>query len=108
MRSRFHHLWIAQGAAFGLSWGASSAEEIRFNRDIRPILSENCFLCHGQDPEHRGGDLRLDVREDALAPRDDGAAIVPGNAEASAIIRRIRSTDPDLVMPPPDAFVEAR
>ena len=54
------------------------AESPDYNRDVRPILSENCFLCHGQDPKHRGGDLRLDVREDAVADRDDGAAIVPG------------------------------
>jgi len=89
-----------------LAMPALSAEPT-FNRDIRPILSENCFLCHGQDPVHRGGDLRLDVREEAIAPRDDGAAIIPGNARDSAIIRRIVSTDPDLVMPPPDAHLAA-
>ncbi|MEX1047944.1 MAG: c-type cytochrome domain-containing protein, partial [Akkermansiaceae bacterium] len=52
------------------------AAEPTFNRDIRPILSENCFLCHGQDPAHRGGDLRLDVRDEAIATRDEGAAII--------------------------------
>jgi hypothetical protein len=83
------------------------AAEPTFNRDIRPILSENCFLCHGQDPAHRGGDLRLDVREEALATRDEGAAIIPGNAKDSAIIRRIHSKDPDVVMPPPDAHLAA-
>jgi hypothetical protein len=81
------------------------AAEPTFNRDVRPILSENCFLCHGQDPAHRGGDLRLDVREEAIASRDEGAAIIPGNAKDSAIIRRIHSKDPDVVMPPPDAHL---
>jgi hypothetical protein len=83
------------------------AAEPTFNRDIRPILSENCFLCHGQDPAHRGGDLRLDVRDEAIATRDEGAAIIPGNAKDSAIIRRILSKDPDIVMPPPDAHLTA-
>jgi hypothetical protein len=78
-----------------------------FNRDIRPILSENCFLCHGQDPEHRGGDLRLDIREDAVAAREEGAAIVPGKPAESAIIKRILSKDPDMVMPPPKAHLAA-
>ena len=54
---------------------ASAATEPDYNRDVRPILSENCFLCHGQDPKHRGGDLRLDIREEAIADREDGAAI---------------------------------
>ena len=82
------------------------AESPDYNRDVRPILSENCFLCHGQDPKHRGGDLRLDVREDAVADRDDGAAIVPGDPKASAIIKRMTSTDPDLIMPPPKAHMK--
>ncbi|MES2920271.1 MAG: DUF1553 domain-containing protein [Verrucomicrobiota bacterium] len=81
--------------------------ELSFNRDIRPILSENCFLCHGQDPEHRGGDLRLDVREEAVAAREEGAAIVPGKPAESAILKRILSTDPDVVMPPPKAHLAA-
>ena len=76
-----------------------------FNRDIRPILSENCFLCHGQDPEHRGGELRLDIREKAIAPRDDGPAIVPGKPEESAMIIRILSKDPDEKMPPDKAHL---
>jgi hypothetical protein len=78
-----------------------------FNRDIRPILSENCFLCHGQDPEHRGGDLRLDIREEAVAVRDGIAAIVPGDPKNSDIIKRIISKDPDMVMPPPKAHMPA-
>jgi hypothetical protein len=76
-----------------------------FNRDIRPILSENCFLCHGPDPAHRGGDVRLDVREEAIAGHDGPAAIVPGDSAASAMIQRILSTDPLDVMPPPDAHL---
>jgi hypothetical protein len=83
------------------------AAEPNFNRDVRPILSENCFLCHGQDPNHRGGDLRLDVREQAVAVRDGSAAIVPGNPGQSGIIRRILSKNPEFVMPPPDAHLAA-
>ncbi len=79
--------------------------EISFNRDIRPILSENCFLCHGQDPEHRGGELRLDIREEAIAVREGIAAIIPGDPENSEIIKRILSKDPDMKMPPPDAHM---
>lgn len=85
--------------AFAASLPLSSAEVPTFNRDIRPILSENCFLCHSTDPDHRGGDLRLDLRDEAIAPRDEGPAIVPGHPEKSALIRRIFSTDPDEVMP---------
>jgi len=78
------------------------AAEVSFNRHIRPILSDNCFACHGP-AEDRGGDLRLDVREDAIADRGGYAAIVPGNPQDSEILRRILSTDPDDVMPPPRA-----
>lgn len=76
---------------------------VRFNRDIRPILSDNCFACHGPDEDDRGGDLRLDVREDAVADRGGYAAIVPGNPDESEILRRILSHDSDEVMPPPRA-----
>ena len=77
------------------------------SRDILPILSQNCFHCHGQDPKHRGGELRLDVREEAVAVRDGSAAIVPGDPEKSDVIRRILSKDPEVVMPPPDAHMPA-
>jgi len=76
-----------------------------FNRDIRPVLSENCFLCHGQDPEHRGGDLRLDVRDDALASRDGGPAIIPGHAMGSEMMKRILATDEAIIMPPAEAHL---
>ncbi|XZE51865.1 PSD1 and planctomycete cytochrome C domain-containing protein [Planctomycetaceae bacterium SH139] len=85
---------IAIGWSFSLSVNASDA--IDFNRDIRPILAENCYFCHGNDAQHRMADLRLDVREDAIA----GGAIVPGEADASLLIERILSDDPDLQMPP--------
>jgi hypothetical protein len=90
------------------SVGFAAADDVpSFNRDIRPILSENCFLCHGQDPEHRGGELRLDIREEAVAVRDGIAAIVPGDTAKSEIIRRLSSKDPDMVMPPPDKHMVA-
>ena len=78
---------------------ACAAEKLVFNRDIRPLLSENCFYCHGQDAAKREADLRLDVREAAVAAR----AIVPGEPGASALLERIHSTDPAVAMPPPDS-----
>lgn len=75
------------------------AEDIQFNRDIRPVLSENCFYCHGQDGDKRKADLRLDVREAAVQAK----AFVPNDAAASELIRRINTGDPDDLMPPPDS-----
>jgi hypothetical protein len=88
--------------------GSAAGDDVSsFNKDIRPILSENCFFCHGQDAKDKGGELRLDIREQALANRDGVMAIVPGNPEKSEIIRRILSKDPDDVMPPPEAHMVA-
>lgn len=84
--------------------GAASADDIvRYGRDIRPILSDRCFNCHGPDAGKRKAKLRLDEREAALAPRDDGAAIVPGDLEASALWLRLTAHDADDVMPPADS-----
>jgi mono/diheme cytochrome c family protein len=75
-----------------------------FNRDIRPILSHNCFACHGPDEHDRQGGLRLDVRSAAVAELDSGAtAIVPGRPDESELIARIHDTDPDTIMPPPES-----
>src|SRR3954463_10572945 len=76
-----------------------AAETLRFNRDIRPILSENCFRCHGPDKNVRKAKLRLDDREIALEKK----AIVPGKAENSELVRRIFSEDPEEMMPPPES-----
>ncbi len=76
-------------------------DKIDFNRDVRPILSENCFKCHGFDPKNRKGDRRIDTREGALAEKDGVRAIVPGNLEESDLSARIHSTDKDDQMPPP-------
>jgi hypothetical protein len=77
------------------------AEEVSFNRDVRPILSENCFHCHGQDAHHREAKLRLDEREDATRDRDGFFIIAPGKPEESELIARLLSKDPDEQMPPP-------
>ncbi len=78
---------------------ALAQQTLDFNRDIRPLLSENCFFCHGQDGNQREADLRLDQARSAL----DSGAIVPGDSEASSLIERIDSDDPDFIMPPPEA-----
>ena len=78
--------------------GVSRAEgTLRYNRDVRPILAENCFSCHGPDSASRKADLRLDRREAAITAE----AIKPGQPDESALIQRILSTDPDEMMPPP-------
>jgi hypothetical protein len=77
-------------------------QRVSFNRDVRPILSDRCFACHGPDDAKRESGLRLDVASDAIADLSSGLrAIVPGAAEESEILARILSTDPDVVMPPP-------
>eukprot|EP01031_Cornospumella_fuschlensis_P016440 gene16440-20093_t len=81
----------------------SAATKLDFNRDIRPILSDNCFACHGLDAKKRKADLRLDTAEGALAINDGVQAVKPGDPTASALIQRIITTDPDEVMPPPES-----
>ena len=81
----------------------AQAEPVRFDRDIRPILSNNCFPCHGPDDRTRKGDLRLDLKEHALADRDGVPALKVGDLGASEAWRRIVSADPDEKMPPPDS-----
>jgi len=77
---------------------ADGQRPISFNRDIRPILSDRCYLCHGPDEGTREADLRLDLRGDSAL-----AALAPGHAEMSEVVKRIFSTDPDEVMPPPES-----
>src|SRR5258708_40298262 len=79
---------------------APPPDKIDFNRDVRPILSENCFKCHGFDPKQRKGDRRLDTREGALAEKDGVHAIMPGKLAESDLPTRIHSTDKDEQMPP--------
>jgi hypothetical protein len=88
---------VRAAAAFSaMTTAASAAEPISFNRDIRPILSENCFQCHGPDKNRRKADLRLDVRDVAL----EAKAIVPGRPNESELVRRIFETDEEERMPP--------
>jgi mono/diheme cytochrome c family protein len=88
--------------ALAASTLSAPAAPIDFARDIRPILSDQCFTCHGPDAAKRKGDLRLDLKASAMGPAKSGeVAIVPGETEKSELLRRIRSTDPDEVMPPP-------
>ena len=82
---------------FAIEIDLSGASEIEFSRDIRAVLSNKCFLCHGPDETNRKADLRLDIREDAIT----AGAFEPGDASASEILARITSDDPELVMPPP-------
>jgi hypothetical protein len=77
-------------------------KEVDFTRHIRPILSDNCFFCHGPDEKQREGDLRLDKREDAI----EAFAFVPGDTEAGELLSRIFSDDPDELMPEPSSNKE--
>ncbi len=97
----------SQLVSFGLLWAATvgilpehraCGDDLNYNRDIRPILSDKCFYCHGPDEEDRQADLRLDVEESAK-----DSAIVSGNPDESELIARILDGDPELHMPPFDS-----
>ncbi len=97
--ARFALAWaMMAGAAPGA--GPVGPRRVEFNRDVRPILSENCFQCHGPDKGHREADLRLDTREGLLSGDDaDDRIVAPGNPGASELFRRIVSDDPEERMP---------
>jgi len=83
--------------AVTLSGRDAVADPLSYNRDVRPILVEHCFACHGADSASRQASLRLDRRDDAI----DHGAIVPGDADSSPVLDRVYSDDPEEVMPPP-------
>ncbi|BCU78348.1 PSD1 and planctomycete cytochrome C domain-containing protein [Luteolibacter sp. LG18] len=96
---------LAGGVLHGTAAGEEQAPA--YNRDIRPILSEKCFFCHGFDAKHRKADFRLDTAEGSAARTDSGlAGIKPGSSAESEAWRRIVSTDRDEVMPPPESHKE--
>ncbi len=94
--------WISSALSLLFAEALVAADTLSFNRDVRPILSDNCFACHGPDKGNRKSGLRLDDRAAAIAPAESGdAAIVPGDVKKSTLIERISSDDADDMMPPP-------
>ena len=92
-----------------LAANAALAAPPSYNRDIRPILFDNCFSCHGPDSAARKAGLRMDKFEDATKPNKEGAAaIVPGDLEKSAMIARILTKDEDDLMPPPESHKQLK
>ena len=85
---------------------SQAAERIDFNRDIRPLLSDNCFACHGPDANHREADLRLDQRDSLLDV--ERAIVISENPDESELLARIISDDPDVKMPPPGSGKELK
>ncbi len=91
---------IASAAAMTVGAGEPPLPaKIEFNRDVRPMLSDNCFYCHGPDPKHREAKLRLDVREEAVKAE----AFIPGKPDESELVSRIVTADAIDLMPPPDS-----
>jgi Protein of unknown function (DUF1553)/Protein of unknown function (DUF1549)/Planctomycete cytochrome C len=119
MRSRF--FWIAILATLSPAWSsdwatadetpaasqpvaAANVAPLAYNSDIRPILSNNCFKCHGPDARERKAELRLDIAAEARKPTISGAiAIVPGKPDESELVARVFATDESTLMPPPDS-----
>lgn len=102
--------WLSILWLFGLGAASAQAQEaaaVSYGRDIRPLLSDRCFLCHGPDVSTRQAKLRLDTFEFATAGRRGGPAIVPGDPGASALMARISSSDPDDLMPPAESHRKA-
>ncbi len=101
MKARALASIIIAHAALDPQARAAGAAAIDFNRDVRPILSDNCFACHGPDTNKRKGGLRLDEKESAFGKAESGeVAVVPGMPEKSELLRRITTADKDEQMPP--------
>ncbi len=104
---KFSSVVLLYSAGCLILWGipeAKAANTVAFNRDIRPILSDNCFACHGFDSKKRKAGLRLDLAEGAFATNKEGVvAIKAGKPEQSELWKRLLSTDKDEQMPPPES-----
>src|SRR5258707_6179548 len=90
---------------FATTASAAAADgKLDYGRDIRPILADNCFRCHGPDAKQRQADLRLDLRDEATKKLESGsAAVVPGDPGSSSLVARIMSADESERMPPADS-----
>ena len=98
----WHHALLVLLGGIASAHGASEISKLDFNRDVRPLLAQHCFKCHGMDEHGRKGGLRLDLRDAAIGKGKSGEhALVPGKPDESELIKRVFSTDPDEVMPPP-------
>ncbi|HTI52372.1 MAG TPA: c-type cytochrome domain-containing protein, partial [Planctomycetaceae bacterium] len=96
-------LFLLAAASVRAEGAAAPIEPVQFNRDIRPILSEHCFTCHGPDARKRQAGLRLDLETGARNELESGArAVVPGKPDASELLARILATEPTEQMPPPE------
>jgi uncharacterized protein DUF1553/uncharacterized protein DUF1549/concanavalin A-like lectin/glucanase superfamily protein/cytochrome c len=93
-------LYLSSGLSGGVSADDSKVKPVDFNREIRPILSDNCFACHGPDEKQRMAKLHFDTKEGAFAKQ---GVIVPGEAARSKLVIRITSKDPNVIMPPPES-----
>src|SRR5580692_6022006 len=91
-----HHTAIALTGLLICALPLQAQSKIEYNRDVRPILAENCFACHGPDSASRKASLRLDQRDAAIKM----GAIAPGNVKESALLKRIDAADPQDIMPP--------
>jgi hypothetical protein len=101
LRSTF--LGVVALLAGGVDSSAQQDPQPSYGRDVRPILADRCFRCHGPDANTRSADLRLDLREAALAARDGRSAIVPGDPDGSELLARVQHHDADERMPPADS-----
>lgn len=89
--------------AWSMAGAVRANEPIEFNRDVRPVLADKCFACHGPDKNKRQADLRLDTEAGLHGTADGPGPVVPGKPLDSELLRRIKATDPEQVMPPPDS-----
>ena len=103
MKSAADISWISLAFWALFACAGQAADKIDFSREILPILSDNCFQCHGPDEKKREAELRLDVEASAKLVKEGKAAVAPGKSDASELVRRIFSTDADEVMPPRDS-----
>jgi cytochrome c553 len=105
-RTTMRSLLLIAGCLISLARAAAAdpgTARVDFNRDVRPILAENCFACHGPDERARKGKLCLDNKEGAIAERKGRAAVVPGKPAESELVARITASDDDERMPPADS-----